>query len=122
MGLVERRGYRFHRQARGRVPLRLCAQRGGRHRARAFSPRRARGAPAPDAIEEYTLDLGPTSNVFLAGHRLRLEISSSNFPRFERNPNTWRPVAGEQEMVVAHQTIYHDAQHPSHIVLPIIPD
>lgn len=76
----------------------------------------------PGAIEEYTLDLGPTSTVFLAGHRLRLEISSSNFPRFERNPNTWHDVASEQEMVVAKQTIYHDAQHPSHIVLPIIPD
>ena len=73
------------------------------------------------AIEEYDIHLGGTSNVFLAGHRLRLEISSSNFPRFERNPNTGHAVASEDEMVIATQTIYHDAQRPSHVVLPIIP-
>lgn len=76
----------------------------------------------PGAIEEYRIDLGATSNVFLKGHRLRLEISSSNFPRFERNPNTGCAVASEAELRTAVQTIYHDAKHPSHIVLPIIPE
>ena len=76
---------------------------------------------APGVIEEYTIHLGGTSNVFLARHRLRLEISSSNFPRFDRNPNTGHAVASEDEMVIATQTIYHDAQRPSHVVLPIIP-
>ena len=76
----------------------------------------------PGAVEKYTIDLAATSNVFLAGHRLRLEISSSNFPRFERNPNTGRAVASENEMVIATQIIYHDAEHPSHILLPIVPD
>jgi len=75
----------------------------------------------PGAIEEYVIDLGATSNVFLKGHRLRVEISSSNFPRFDRNPNTGYPVANEAEMRTAAQTIYHDARYPSYILLPIIP-
>ena len=75
----------------------------------------------PGAIEKYVIDLGATSNVFLAGHRIRLEISSSNFPRFERNPNTGHPVQDEGEMIVAQQKIYHDAEHPSQIILPIVP-
>ncbi|MCD6518835.1 MAG: CocE/NonD family hydrolase [Anaerolineae bacterium] len=75
----------------------------------------------PGAIEKYVIDLGATSNVFLAGHRIRLEISSSNFPRFERNPNTGHPVQDEGEMIVARQKIYHDAEHPSQIILPIVP-
>ena len=75
----------------------------------------------PGAIERYEIDLAGTSNLFLAGHRIRLEVSSSNFPRFERNPNTCEPVASEEEMVPARQTVYHDAGHPSHILLPVIP-
>jgi len=75
----------------------------------------------PGAIEGYMIELGATSNVFLAGHCLRLEVSSSNFPRFQPNPNTGHEVSSEEEMALATQTIYHDAQHPSHIVLPIIP-
>ena len=62
-----------------------------------------------------------TSNVFLAGHRLRLEISSSNFPHYNRNANTGKEATCEEDLLVAHQTIYHDAEHPSHIVLPVIP-
>lgn len=76
---------------------------------------------SPGVIEEYSIDLAATSNVFLKGHRIRLEISSSNFPRFERNPNTGGPVGSEEEMVTARQTILHDATHPSHILLPVIP-
>jgi hypothetical protein len=75
----------------------------------------------PGGIEEYVIELSPTSNVFLAGHRIRLEISSSNFPHYDRNPNTGRAAASEEDMVSAAQTVYHDAQHPSHILLPIIP-
>jgi len=75
----------------------------------------------PGEVYEYTIDLGATSNVFKAGHRIRLEISSSNFPRFDRNPNTGHPVSDEAELRPALQTIFHDAAHPSHIVLPIIP-
>ncbi len=75
----------------------------------------------PNEVYEYTIDLGPTSNVFKEGHRIRLEISSSNFPRFDRNLNTGHPIGEDAEMRPAVQTILHDAAHPSHIVLPIIP-
>jgi putative CocE/NonD family hydrolase len=75
----------------------------------------------PDAIERYTIDLWATSNVFLPGHHIRVEISSSNFPRFDRNPNTGRPIATETECVPADQQIFHDVEHPSHITLPVIP-
>jgi hypothetical protein len=76
---------------------------------------------APGEAYEYTIDLGATSNVFKAGHRIRVEISSSNFPRFDRNPNTGGRVGYEAELRPALQTVFHDAEHPSHIVLPIIP-
>jgi len=75
----------------------------------------------PGAIEQYTIDLGATSNVFLKGHRVRVEVSSSNFPRFDRNPNTGYAVETEAEMSTAAQTVYHDTQCPSHILLPVIP-
>ncbi|MBC7237572.1 MAG: CocE/NonD family hydrolase, partial [Chloroflexi bacterium] len=75
----------------------------------------------PGQVEEYHIDLAATSNVFLRGHRIRLEISSSNFPRFERHSNTAKPVSREEQMVVAEQVVWHDAAHPSHIVLPVIP-
>ncbi len=75
----------------------------------------------PGVAEQFVIELPPVSNVFLAGHRIRLEVSSSNFPKFDRNPNTGRPVASEAEMLIASQTILHDAQHPSHILLPVIP-
>ncbi len=76
----------------------------------------------PGEVYKLTIDAGVTSNVFLKGHRVRLEISSSNFPRFDRNPNTGRPVADETVLRKAWQTIYHDREHPSHIVLPVIPN
>ena len=75
----------------------------------------------PDEALEYRVDLGGTSNVFLKGHCLRVEISSSNFPRFDRNPNTGLTPVSEQNAQTALQTIYHDADHPSHVTLPIIP-
>ena len=75
----------------------------------------------PGRVYEYRVDLWETSNVFLAGHRLRVEVSSSNFPRFDRNPNTGHPFGLDADRRIAHQTIYHDARHPSRITLPIVP-
>jgi predicted acyl esterase len=57
----------------------------------------------------------------MPGHRIRLDISSSNFPQFDPNPNSGEPLGQERRGHLAHQTVYHDAAHPSHIVLPIIP-
>ncbi len=75
----------------------------------------------PDEVYEYTIDLWATSNVFKAGHRIRLEVSSSNFPRFDRNPNTGATISEEMALKPAVQTILHNNQHPSHVTLPIIP-
>jgi len=75
----------------------------------------------PGKIYQYTIDLWATANVFKAGHRIRLYISSSNFPRFNRNLNTGEDIIGSSRSVPAHQTIYHDRDHPSALVLPVIP-
>ncbi len=71
-------------------------------------------------IYRYEIDLWVTSNVFLEGHRIRVEISSSNFPRFDRNPNTGHNFGADAILMKARQTVYHDAEHPSHILLPVI--
>jgi putative CocE/NonD family hydrolase len=76
----------------------------------------------PAVIYPLTIDAGVTSNVFLKGHRIRMEISSSNFPRFDRNPNTGLPVADETVMKPAQQVVYHGEQYPSHILLPVVPE
>jgi putative CocE/NonD family hydrolase len=73
-------------------------------------------------VYPITIDMGVTSNVFLAGHQIRLEVSSSNFPRFDRNPNTGRPVADEGQFRKADQTVQHGGAYPSHILLPVIPE
>ena len=73
----------------------------------------------PGQPYEFVLQLYPTSNVFKKGHRIRLDVSSSNWPRFDVNPNTGGPLGLERRHEVAHQTVYHDTDHPSHIVLPI---
>jgi len=75
----------------------------------------------PGQIYEIALDLWATSNVFLRGHTLRLEISSSNFPRFDRNLNTGEEARTGRTFVSATNTVLHDAQHPSALVLPVIP-
>lgn len=75
----------------------------------------------PGKIYKYSIDLWATSNAFKVGHRIRLYISSSNFPRFNRNLNTGEPIEGSARVAQAQQTIYHDAQHPSSIILPVIP-
>ena len=75
----------------------------------------------PDKVYEYKIDLLATSNVFLKGHRIRVEVSSSNFPRFDRNLNTGKSAADSAEIVKATNTVLHDADHPSAIVLPVVP-
>jgi len=67
------------------------------------------------------VDLWSTSNVFLAGHKLRLEVSSSNFPRFDRNLNTGEEQARATRMIKAANVIYHDKAHPSALVVPVVP-
>jgi putative CocE/NonD family hydrolase len=76
----------------------------------------------PGEVVEVTLDLSVTSNVFLPGHRIRLEVSSSNFPRFDRNTNSGGAITedGEEDVVVAVNRVFHGPGHPSRLVLPII--
>jgi uncharacterized protein len=75
----------------------------------------------PGRIYKYTIHVWPTANAFKAGHRIRLEISSSNFPMYDRNLNTGHPFASDTTLKIARQTIYHDAAHPSRVRLPIAP-
>lgn len=75
----------------------------------------------PGGIYRFTIDLWATSNVFRAGHQLRLEISSSNFPRFNRNLNTGEDPGRATRLVKATNTIYHDREHPSATILPVVP-
>jgi putative CocE/NonD family hydrolase len=75
----------------------------------------------PGEVYKIHIDMWNTSNVFLAGHKLRVEISSSNFPRFDRNLNTGESAAVSINIVKADNVIYHDAQHPSAILLPVVP-
>ena len=75
----------------------------------------------PGVVTEFTIDLWATSHVFLPGHRMRVDISSSNFPRFDRNLNTGEDQATGSRFQPASQTIFHDSRYPSHILLPVIP-
>lgn len=75
----------------------------------------------PDRVYEYTVGLQPTSNLFKRGHRIRVHLSSSNFPLWDRNLNTGNDIATDTTIKVARQTVYHDKLRPSHIVLPMIP-
>ena len=74
---------------------------------------------APGQPYEFVFQLYPTSNIFKRGHRVRLDISSSNWPRFDVNPNTGGPLGREQAHRTAHQTVYHDSDCPSHVVVPV---
>ena len=76
----------------------------------------------PGHIYKFSIDLWSTSNVFLKGHQLRLEISSSNFPRFDRNLNTGMDAAFESRYVTANNAIYHDKEHPSALLLQVVED
>lgn len=75
----------------------------------------------PGKPERFEIDLWVTSNLFKRGHRLRVEVSSSNFPRFDRNPNSGKPFGSDTELLPAKQTVFHDQAHPSHLILPVIP-
>ena len=68
-----------------------------------------------------TIELDATAYVFEPGHRIRLDVSSSNWPRLDVNPNTGEPIGRHTHQVVAEQAVYADAEHPSHVVLPVIP-
>jgi putative CocE/NonD family hydrolase len=81
----------------------------------------AREPVKPGMAYAYKITVWPTSNLFAAGHQIRLEISSSNFPHYDRNLNTGHALGADSEMVVARQTVYHDRARPSQIVLPIMP-
>ena len=76
----------------------------------------------PGAVHDYVIDLGYTATVFRRGHRIRLEISSSNFPHFDRNLNTAAPLGEGDEMAPASQRVLHDAGHPSRLVIQVAPD
>jgi hypothetical protein len=74
----------------------------------------------PGEVHPITVDAGVTSLVFRKGHRIRLEVSSSNFPRFDRNPNTGRAIADETELHTARQTVHHGGLMQSAVLLPVI--
>jgi len=74
----------------------------------------------PDAVYAFSIEMYPTSLVFKRGHRIRLDISSSNFPRFDVNPNTGEPLNNNRRWAMADNSIYHDPQHPSSIELPLV--
>ena len=76
---------------------------------------------SPGQVEGYDIEVGVTANVFRRGHRIRLEVSSSNFPRFDRNLNTGNDLARDSEIRVAQQQVFHDPSYPSHLLLPVIP-
>jgi len=83
----------------------------------------AKAAPPlePGRPYAFTIELYPTSLVFRKGHRIRLDVSSSNFPRFDVNPNTGEPLNDNRRTAVADNAVYHDPAHASHIVLPVVP-
>ena len=76
---------------------------------------------APGRAYPVTIELYPTSLVFARGHRIRLDVSSSNFPRFDLNPNTGEPLNDNRRTATAENAVWHDPEHPSHITLPIVP-
>ena len=121
---VFRRRHGLHRQAGRRLAQWLRAESDGRNScARVIrESTTARAKPiVPGKVYEYKIDLWSTSNVFLKGHRIRLEVSSSNFPRFDRNLNTGKPASTSAIFVKATNTILHDAAHPSALLLPVVP-
>jgi putative CocE/NonD family hydrolase len=75
----------------------------------------------PGEVYEASIPFYPISNLFARGHRIRLDISSSNFPRFDVNPNTGGPLGEPGPMIVADNTVHHSSVRPSHLVLPVVP-
>src|SRR5207245_5517280 len=81
-----------------------------------------RPAPmVPGEVYAITIELFPIANLFWRGHRLRLDISSSNFPHFDVNPNSGEPEGAWQQPRIAHNRVFAEAARPSHVLLPIIP-
>jgi len=76
---------------------------------------------APGETYRFRIELSSTAHVFAAGHRLRVHVTSSDFPRYDRNPNTGAPVDAETRTRVARNTVFHDAARPSHLLLPTLP-
>jgi putative CocE/NonD family hydrolase len=75
----------------------------------------------PGTPYEFTIEMYPTALVFRRGHRIRVDVSSSNFPRFDVNPNTGEALNDNRRTQVAENMVFHDPAHPSHIILPVIP-
>ena len=90
-------------------------------RARYRNPDQGASLLEPGKVYRYEIDLWATSNVFKQGHRIRLDISSSNFPRFDRNANTGGRIGEDGDYVSALQSVYHTPEYPSHVTLPIVP-
>ena len=74
----------------------------------------------PGKVYEYAIEIGATGNVFRKGHQIRIEISSSNFPHYDRNLNTGKPFGKDAEMRSARQTVYHTREYPSRVLLPVV--
>ena len=74
----------------------------------------------PHRIYEFAIGAGVACHRFEAGHRVRVEVSSSNFPHFDRNPNNGKPFGEDDVLVTASQTVFHDSARPSHIQLPVV--
>ena len=92
-----------------------------RARYRGFARGEAPSLIEPERPYEYEIDLWSTSNLFRSGHRIRLDVTSSSFPRWDRNPNTGDELGADAEMAVARQTILHDRDHPSRLLLCVVP-
>ncbi|MBI4540833.1 MAG: CocE/NonD family hydrolase [Gemmatimonadetes bacterium] len=90
-------------------------------RARFRNGRGTEELMTPGQVYEFTIEPFPTANVFRKGHRIRIDISSSNFPRFDVNPNTGEPLGRHRRVIPADNTIHHSSAYPSHVVLPIVP-
>jgi putative CocE/NonD family hydrolase len=75
----------------------------------------------PGRIYQYTIELAPVGNLFRAGHRIRVEVASASFPQYDRNMNTGQAFGADTVGVSAVQLVYHDADHPSHVELPLVP-
>jgi putative CocE/NonD family hydrolase len=88
-----------------------------RYRKSVFEPELV----TPGEVIEYIINMGNSSQLFRKGHRIRIDISSSNFPAFDRNMNTGNPIGEDARGIPAMQTIYHQSEYPSHIALPVIP-
>ena len=76
----------------------------------------------PNQVYQFQVDLWSTAQLFKAGHRLRIHVTSSDFPRYDRNLNTGGPFGTESRSAVARNTVFHDAMRPSHMVLPVLPN